>query len=207
MKKVCISAVIVLLFSIVSNGYGDSLWHSSYKGKSLFSDDKATGIGDIITIVIKETTSAKRSSETTTSKDVSNKGSITSWLYPQTASKGMLAHDGELPSWEYGTEKDFTGKGAINESDALTAKISAKVIDVYPNGNLLIQGSRVIAVANDKKKIIISGVVRRNDVTPENTIDSTLISDAQIYYEGKGPIADNQRRGVFTWLRDMLSLF
>ncbi|RJP61664.1 MAG: flagellar basal body L-ring protein FlgH [Candidatus Auribacter fodinae] len=207
MRNVFSVMLLIALFIVASKGYADSLWHQSYSGQSLFTDDKAAQIGDIITIVIKETTSAKRSSETSTSKDVSNKGSITSWLYPQTASKGVLAHNGELPAWEYDTEKDFTGKGAITEQDTLTAEISAKVIEVYPNGNLLIQGSRIISVANDKKKIIISGIVRRSDVTPENTIDSNLISDAQIYYEGKGPIADNQRRGVFTWLRDMFSLF
>jgi len=206
MKKT-IFCMLVLL-SMVNVASADSLWKPQYHNRgTLFTDSKAYNIGDIVTIIVSEATTAERSSETTTNKDVANKGSITSWLYPQAASKSFLSHNGSLPAWDYVMNKDFTGKGAIQEKDKFTAKITAAVIDIYPNGNMLIEGSREIMVANDKKKIIISGIIRRGDITDENTIPSNLIADAKIYYEGKGPIADNQRRGVFTWLRDMFSMF
>ncbi len=206
MKNIILCICILLSWNNLISA--DSIWKSQYHDRgSLFTDDKAYNIGDIVTITITESTSAERSSETTTNKDVNNKGSITSWLYPQTASKSFLSHNGSLPAWDYTTKKDFTGKGEIQEKDKFTAKITASIIDIYPNGNMLIEGSREIMVSNDKKKIIISGIIRRSDITSENTIASNLIADAKIYYEGKGPIADNQRRGVFTWFRDMFSMF
>lgn len=208
MNKLLVSLIVFFLCAcFVSDGRSDSLWSDSFSGRgSLFADDKSMSIGDIVTIVISESTTASRSSETKTAKDVSNKGSITSFLYPQSAS-GALTHNDALPAWEYGVQKDFNGKGEIAEKDSLTAKITARVIDVYPNGNLMIQGERELSVANDKKKIIITGVIRRSDIGPDNTVESNLMADAKIYYEGKGPIADNQRRGVMTWLRDVLAVF
>lgn len=195
---------VLLASSVVC---ADSLWQPEYHRRgSLYSDDKAFDIGDIVTIVISETISAKRKSKTTTSKDVSNTGSITSWFYPKNPPE-YLEKDNEMPSWEYKVDKGFTGQGEIQEDDTFSAKITARVIDVLPNGNLLIQGSREISVANDRKRIILSGIVRRNDITAANTVESNLIADAKIYYDGKGPISDNQRRGVFTWLRDMFALF
>lgn len=206
MKKVFFILCAVLLWN--QTGYSDSLWRDNLGSNgSLFTDDKACVVGDIVTIVISEQTSANRSSETSTDKDVSNTGQITDWLYPHTSTPGFLIHKGDLPKWDYEMAKEFTGKGAIKESDTFTAKITARVIDVLPNGNLLIEGSRELSVANDKKKIIISGIVRQSDITDENTVDSNLIADAKIYYEGKGPLADNQKRGFFTWLRDVMSMF
>ncbi len=214
MKRLSIFTLLVsVLFA--NSSYSDSLWDQKYFDRGgLFRDNKAIGIGDIVYITIKENVSAQRSSETSTGKDVGNKGSVTNWLYPKKDTDGdgiddgfLVNKQGDMPSWEYSTSKSFKGLGAIKESDSFSAKITATVIDVFPNGNLLIEGSRELNVANDKKRVIITGMIRQSDIDGENTISSDLIADAKIKYEGRGPLADNQRRGILTWVRDVLALF
>ena len=200
-------ATVFICFSL-HNAYADSLWNESYFERgSLFTDDKACTIGDIVTIVISETVKSKRTSETSTSKSVNNKGKVTDWLYPATSSMGFLEHKNNLPQWEYGMDKDYKGGGEISEDDSFVAEITARVIDILPNGNLLIEGSREIMLTNDKKTIIISGIIRRSDISDTNTIESNQIADAKVYYEGSGPLTDNQKRGIFTYLRDIFSMF
>ncbi len=204
---IMLSRCLVIVLLISSTCYADSLWRKEYHSRgSLYTDDKACAIGDIVTIIVSETTSAKTTSKTTTNKDVSNTGSITSWFYPSNPPE-YIEKDNEMPSWEYSMNKDFTGGGEVSEGGSFTAKITARVIDVLPNGNLLIQGSREVSVASEKKKIILSGIVRRSDILADNTIQSNLIADAKIYYEGNGALTDNQKRGFFTWLRDTFSIF
>lgn len=206
MKNVLLTVGCFLI--LTSYACADSLWRdNAFPAGSLFADNKARCIGDIVTIKISEATSANRSSETNTSKDVTNTGSVTDWLYPHENTPGLLAHKDDLPTWEYSMDKEFNGKGEIKESDSFTAKITAVVIDVLPNGNMLIKGDREVVVAGEKKKITIAGTIRESDIEEDNTIESNLIADAKIYYEGKGPISDNQRRGFFTWIRDMFSMF
>ncbi|MCB1196529.1 flagellar basal body L-ring protein FlgH [bacterium] len=211
MNRFCFVLMTVVQMHLSISAYADSLWREDRFPRvstvSMLNDNKAYKIGDIITIEISESLTVDRTSETSTDKSVSNKGSITEWLYPVAASQGFLSHEGELPSWEYGVDKDFEGKGSIKESDKITAHIAATIIDILPNGNLLIEGSREIQVANDLKRVVISGIIRKTDITAENTVSSTLIANSKIYYEGEGPLADNQRRGIFTWLRDLFSMF
>lgn len=211
-----LSMFTLLVFIILTNkSYSDSLWHQKYFDRGgLFCDNKAMSIGDIVYITIKESVSAQRSSETSTGKDVGNKGSVKTWLYPKKDTDGdgiddgfLVNEQGDMPLWEYSSSKNFKGLGAIKESDSFTAKITATVIDVLPNGNLLIEGSRELDVANDRKRVIITGMIRQSDIDGENTIPSDLIADAKIKYEGRGPIADNQRRGILTWVRDVFALF
>ena len=207
--RLFIALFVFFCVSFISyNSFADSLWKESYFERgSLFTDNKACTIGDIVTIVITETVQSKRTSETSTNKDVSNKGKITDWLYPAAVSMGFLEHKDNLPQWEYDMEKDFKGGGAIKEDDSFIAKITARVIDVLPNGNLLIEGSRDIMVTNDRKTIIISGIIRKSDISDTNTIESSQVADAKVYYEGSGPLTDNQKRGIFTYLRDIFSMF
>jgi len=214
MKRLLILTLLVFII-FTNKSYSDSLWHQKYYDRGgLFCDNKAMLVGDIVYITISETVSAQRSSETSTGKNVGNKGSVTNWLYPKKDTDGdgvddgfLVNEQGDMPLWEYSVDKSFKGLGAIKESDSFTAKITATVIDVMPNGNLLIEGSRELDVANDKKRVIITGMIRQSDIDGENTIPSDLIADAKIKYEGRGPLADNQRRGLFTWVRDVFAMF
>ena len=99
-------------------------------------------------------------------------------------------------------DSSFKGKGKTTRTENMTAQISARVLQVLPNGNLVIRGSREITVNYEKQLITIQGVIRPADVTPENTIQSNYIADAKIEYIGKGDVSRQQRQGWLTRILD-----
>lgn len=161
---------------------------------SLFDDGKASHVGDIITVVLQERTSSSKTSnvEITKESDVN--------MAPTGA--GTVLNS--LPSLgEYGLnsnftgDREFTGEAAADQSNRLTGNISVTVVDVYPNGTLVIRGEKWITLNRGQEFIRISGLVRPEDVTPDNTIASTKIANARIAYSGTGELADSQQIG---WL-------
>ena len=99
---------------------------------------------------------------------------------------------------------DFDGSGTTQRSGDLTAFITTKVIEVLPNGNLKIEGTREVKVNNEKQLIILSGIIRPRDISPGNIILSTYVADAKIEYSGSGVIHDRQRPGWMTRIIDIV---
>lgn len=163
--------------------------------RSLFTDEKATRLGDVITILVVEASSASNNAKTSTlrASDISLAGS------------GKMSSK-NLPdaSVNLGTGNKFTGEGATTSQGSVRAKITAHVDSVLSNGNLLINGSRTISVNGENQIIKISGVVRPSDVQPDNSVYSFNIADATIVFEGNGMIDRAQGPGwltkLFHWL-------
>jgi flagellar L-ring protein precursor FlgH len=175
-----------------------SLWRSDSAMASLFSDIKARRVGDIVTISIVESSSASESANTDTSRDSSVFAGVDSFL-------GYEKHLAELyPNFDMGNMLDatlrneFEGTGKTVRSGKLTASITARIIEVLPNGNFVIEGRREVEVNHETHYIVISGIVRPKDISPDNIVLSTFISDARIAYSGKGVIDDYQYPGWFT---------
>jgi len=95
----------------------------------------------------------------------------------------------------------FDGSGSTSRRETLTATISAKVVDVLSNGNLRIEGRRNVKVNNEDQIVVVRGTIRPRDITPENTINSIFVADAQISYSGEGIISDRQKPG---WLMNVI---
>jgi flagellar L-ring protein precursor FlgH len=189
-----------------SAGLG-SLWtDNSAQPRSMFADKKAHTIGDIVTIVIQENNGATRNNNTTTSKKASADASIASFLYSPTASS-LLTKGGVLPALKYTQDNEFNGGGQINNQETINAQLSVRVIDVLPNGNLVIEGHRQTSFAGEKQDAILRGTIRADDVTPANTILSSQVADATIQFVNNGAITDNQRRGWFTTIWEKLTPF
>jgi flagellar L-ring protein precursor FlgH len=167
------------------------------KGQSLFSDIKAHKVGDIITIMISEQNRASSQVETKNEKssDVSTGGG---------PGQGPLF--GHIPLFSFSAKDDysFDGKGENSRQGSLTARITCTVVDVRENGDLVIEGTRVIGISGERETITISGVVRSKDVSAQNTVPSYLVADAEIHYDGKGNNATAARPGIisrlFAWL-------
>lgn len=163
--------------------------------RSLFSDQKATKVGDALTIYIVETSSASNDAKTSSSRE-SNIG----------ANGGATYSGGDLPSatLNLGTTNSFKGEGSTATQGSIRAKLSARVDSVLPNGNLFIRGSRVILINNEEQVITISGVVRPSDIQPDNSVYSYNISDAVISFKGSGIVTRSQEPGwltkLFHWL-------
>ncbi|MBF0529451.1 MAG: flagellar basal body L-ring protein FlgH [Deltaproteobacteria bacterium] len=182
-----------------------SLFNDESKA-NLFSDFRARNVGDIVTINIVENNKAANNAQSTLNKDNSLQGNITGLLGLENMNPALLSHIASgifqtnfTPSSGVNAtfKSKFTGQGKTSADDNMTAKISARVIQILPNGDLVIRGSREITVNYEKQYMIIQGVIRPQDITPDNTIPSTYVADAKIDYLGEGDVSNQQRKG---WL-------
>jgi flagellar L-ring protein precursor FlgH len=170
-----------------------SLWQDN--SVSLVDDYKARRRGDIVTVVIVEQASASKQASTGTKRETGISASIPNFMgLETTALKDKLDLNTLIKA---NTSSSFDGSGSTTRKDVLTATVSARVMDVLPNGNLRIQGQRSVKVNNEEQIIILEGVVRPKDINHENMISSAQIADARITYSGNGIVNDKQQSG---WL-------
>lgn len=171
-----------------------SIWPGENAKNSLFTDNKARHVNDIITIVIDESSSGNNKADTATSKDTSISASVSSFL-------GLEKY---LPSTQIGgsSANSLTGSGETSRDGKLEAQITAMVVKIMDNGNLVIEGRRQLTVNEEDQYIIISGIIRPEDVTSDNVISSQYIADARIVYTGTGVVNDKMRPGFMTRIVD-----
>lgn len=182
-----------------------SLWMETAAKGSLFLDYKGRHVGDIIIVEIVESTSATNSSTTSTSKSQTTSSTLTNLLGLPTnlGIKNFLGtgnpanFDNDLSS-----SNSFSGNGQKSKADTIQGTIAARVTEVLPSGNLVIEGHKELIVDNEKQMITLSGIVRQKDLDSGNTVQSTLIADAKIEYSGQGILSDSNKPG---WLMTLLS--
>lgn len=190
-----------------------TIWPGENAKNSLFTDNKARHVGDIVTILINESSSGSNSANTSTARDTETLAGISSLLGfdRKLARQNKDLTDGEdvytaglLPSIKVGgsSTNNLTGKGSTTRAGKLQARITAEVVEVFPNGNLGIEGRRRLAVNAEDQYIVISGTVRPDDITSDNVISSEYIADARIMYSGKGVVNDKMRPGWLTRVVD-----
>lgn len=157
--------------------------------QSLFSDQKANRIGDAVTILVVESSSASNDSKTATSR----KSDISLASSAKNSGTSLLDVGAAI-----GTGNSFQGLGSTQSNGSVRAKISARVDSLYSNGDLWISGSRTISINGEDQIIGISGIVRPSDIQSDNSVYSYNISDAIIVFKGKGMVNDNQEPGWLT---------
>jgi flagellar L-ring protein precursor FlgH len=205
MIKTLFTFVAALALTAPAGTFAQSLWHDEVS-RPMFADKRATSVGDIITIVVSETSSASKNNETKTEKQSSLSAAIASFLYSPGAS-GLLTKKGQLPAMQYNSDVKHDGSGSINNSETVVAKIAVRIVDVLPNHNLVLEGRRETAFSGEKQTIVLRGTVRQDDVTSANTVFSYNVADATIQIIGKGTVSDTQRKGWFTRIWDKLTPF
>jgi flagellar L-ring protein precursor FlgH len=198
-------AVGLFLLQLTTLG-ADSLWKEDAAPTSMFADKKAQRVGDIVTVVIQENNGTSRNNNTTTSRTSAVDASISSFLYPPGVS-GLLTKGGQLPAMSLSGKNSFNGGGQIANQETIIAQIAVKVIDVLPNGNLVVEGRRQTAFSGEKQEAVLRGTLRADDVTSTNTVFSYNIADASIQYISHGAITDSQNKGWFTKVWDKVSPF
>lgn len=165
-----------------------SLFQDSY-GLSLFDDRKALHVGDIITITLTERTVSRKSSGVNVNKesDVSfNAGPL---LGNNPAFKGSTLET------TLKQNREFNGDAGADQSNSLQGNITVTVAEVLANGNLVVRGEKWMTLNRGDEFIRISGIVRPDDISPNNTVPSTRLANAQISYSGTGTLADSQSMG------------
>lgn len=153
---------------------------------------RAHQTGDILTVLLNESTSASKSSGTSFAKS-----SAASVADQTVAGSGFLG-TGITLNGNVTSSVDFDGASDADQSNQLNGSITVTVADVLANGNLQIRGEKWLQLARGREYIRISGLVRKEDITPSNTIDSTRIADVRITYSGTGELADANEAGWLT---------
>lgn len=177
-----------------------SIWQSS--SVNLTDDLKARRRGDIITIVISETASASKAANTGTSRDSSIGAGIPNLLGLEKTAIFRNNFSDLANILKANANSSFKGSGSTSRQENLNATITARVVDVQPNGNLMIEGRRNIKVNEEDQIIVLEGIVRSRDITPDNTVNSVFVADARISYSGRGIISDQQSPG---WLMNIFN--
>lgn len=185
--------------------YEGSLWGE--RSSSFYMDDTARRINDILTIEIDELSNASQQVSTKTSRDSSIIAKITEFLgSPLDFGLDNFWGKGNpfKPEIQSSAKSSHSGSGKITGSGKLIANITAKVIEVMPNGNLIVEGRKEVTIEKEKRFIILSGMVRPEDIEFDNTVSSSKVADARIEYTGTGVISDKQSPGVlhriFDWV-------
>ncbi len=176
-----------------------SLWIEN--GARLFTDMRARHVGDVVTVRISERPRGKLNATTNTSRKSSISAGITDFLGYMKALGAKNLNFDSANMFTANINPQFDGQGKITRDGEVTAYVAARVIKVFPNGNLYIKGIREIKVNNETQYITISGIVRPDDISQDNEISSTYIADARIEYSGTGVIAAKQRPG---WLAQII---
>ncbi len=197
--------LVIAFLVAVPAAQSQSLWNH-HTSRSMVADKKAAAVGDILNILVQENNTSSKDNNTQTSKKAGIDASIASFFFSPAASK-LGTHNGQLPALKTDSKQEFAGGGKISNAERITARISVRVIDVLPNGNLVIEGVRQISFSGESQDAILRGVVRKDDITAANTVFSYQIADATIKYVSKGTVSDNQRKGWFTKVWDKVTPF
>ncbi|MGS2724143.1 flagellar basal body L-ring protein FlgH [Porticoccus sp. GXU_MW_L64] len=170
-----------------------AIYQSGYE-LAFFEDIKAHRVGDTITVLLSEQTSAEKSSATSLDRTSSTtiNGPNVNVLGSTPSVNGRFNLGADLDS-----QHDFSGAGSSNQSNSLSGSVTVTVARVLPNGNLVIRGEKWIEINQGQEFIRIQGMVRPVDVSSGNTVLSTQVANARISYSGKGQMADTNRMG---WL-------
>jgi len=169
---------------------------------SLFGDRRARRVGDLLTVILSESTSASKQAKT--ELDKTNDTTITApnllGSAVQFNAPGVIplaSNSDNTLSATLSSDTAFDGEGKVSQSNNLTGNITVTVAEVLPNGNLVIRGEKFLTLNQGDEFVRISGIVRPTDISSSNTVLSSQVADAQIAYSGEGAVADTN---VIGWL-------
>ena len=183
-KKACITVLsLLLLLTFSFNAGANSLWENN---SNLFADKKASSIGDIVLVKVSE--SIEDSDEGKTQSSKSSNDNVKSGI-------GILNF---IRAFGLGSDSKSSSNTKVERTKTTEMKISCLVVDVMPNGNLVIQGDRTLTSGAEKMNARFSGVVRRQDIKHDNSVESAKVANAEIVVSGRGTVSRTQRPGVIS---------
>ncbi|HET7511457.1 MAG TPA: flagellar basal body L-ring protein FlgH [Chthoniobacterales bacterium] len=216
----------ILLLTLASGWWAQlatagSLWREGYtEERGMFADKRAKRVGDIVTIVVSETASLTNTLDLKTNKE--SKAGIEGFLsnivnqfitgIPNTLLGRLQKNTNSivipsLPTLPVSGANSYTGGGEINNKQTITARSAVQVIDVLPNGNLVVEGTREISFSKERQFVSLHGIIRPYDILPDNTVLSSNVADAQIQVVSEGTLTDAQKKGWLLRLNDKINPF
>lgn len=188
MKKVSFVIFIICLFTL--NIFGQQVYNK--RAGNLYADVKARKIGDVITILIQESTQSLNQSQTNTSKENALKSE-------SQAGTGLMKFFPSM-SLDHTQSNEFAGTGKVESRGQFSSTMSIIIKDIREDGNYLVMGSKVVDTNGEKTVTQVTGVVRPEDISSDNTLYSSQIADMQIFHSGSGVVEKGNRPGFFTRL-------
>ena len=158
----------------------------------LLEDIKPRRVGDMLTVTLQEKTDAKKNADTETKKATDNEITALNFM-----GAPVTYHDRQLLDTAINSKYDFKGEADSQQSNSLTGSVTVTVVEVLVNGNLVVQGEKWININQGDEYIRLRGIVRPSDISPDNTVSSERVANAQIQYSGNGSIANTNEQG---WL-------
>ena len=182
----------------------NSLWRNG--SRAFFKDQRASRIGDILTVTVNITDKANIANETQRSRTAKDDSGITDFIGAETlGAQAKKVLPGRILTADSTSSSD--GKGSVNRQEALQTNVAAVVTQLLPNGNLVVEGKQEIRVNFEIRELIVAGIVRPEDIQSDNTIDSSKIAQARIAYGGRGQITDVQQPRYGQQVMDVLLPF
>jgi flagellar L-ring protein precursor FlgH len=185
-----------------SNG---SLYSEAQPG--YLEDTRALRVGDITMVKINENAQASGGATTNLKKDTSRSAGVDSLLGLMPAMKKAYPNIDPAQLLKMASSFDFDGEGKSERSGTLKGLIGVRVKQEMPNGDLFVEGTKVVMINHEEYHLYISGVIRPSDIEMDNSIDSSLIADARVEFTGRGDINDQNERGWLTKILDFVNPF
>lgn len=189
-RRISTGLVILAGLSILAPRAAAESLYVTGQARSMFADRRARAIGDVVTVLITESTVA--------SQDAASEAQRKTESSAAGGSGGILGVLNIVPKGSLSGSTNQKGSGASSRSSRLAATITCRVVDVLPSGNLLLRGERRLKVNADAQLIRFRGMIRPDDVATDNTVISTVVADAEIEVVGKGPIDRHVKPGVLS---------
>ncbi|MDP8916883.1 MAG: flagellar basal body L-ring protein FlgH [Pseudomonadota bacterium] len=184
----------------------NSLWKVG--ARAFFKDQRATRVGDILTVAIEIDDSAEVDNSISRKRDNEMSGGVTNLLGME-SSLGRVLPGGFDPqkALGFGGESSASGDGQIKRAEKISLTVAAVVTHVLPNGNMMIQGRQEVRTNQELRELTVAGIVRPEDITARNTINHTQIAEARISYGGRGPLTRSGQMPAGQAVMERLSPF
>lgn len=181
----------------------NSLWRNG--SRAFFKDQRATHVGDLLTVTVNITDKANIENDTQRSRTNKEDSGITDFIGAKTITQATKILPGRILTADSTASSE--GKGSVDRKEALQTNVAAVVTQVLPNGNLVVEGKQEIRVNFEIRELVVAGIVRPEDIQSDNTIDSSKIAQARIAYGGRGQITDVQQPRYGQQVMDVLLPF
>ncbi|MBK1694281.1 flagellar basal body L-ring protein [Chromatium weissei] len=162
--------------------------------QGLFEDYKARRVGDLVQVQLAEKTNAKKSTATSTAKTSDMSMDVSS---PTILGRNVIPGALPLLGAAGSGDRTFDGSGDSSQSNQLSGEITVTVAEVLPNGNLVVQGEKWLGINQGNEFVRLRGIIRPVDISATNTVQSTQVANAELYYGGTGAVQDSNVQG---WL-------
>lgn len=202
MNRLAFAVAVVLLAPVAQ---ADSVWPAN-SNRGLLADRRASRTGDIVTIIVQESVASQNSQSSKADKSSKADNAITQFLFPLAASAAGTK-SGTYPGTAFDGSSNVASSGEISNKASLTSRAAVLVTDVLPNGNLVLEGVRRVAMGGERQYMVLRGIIRPEDISSTNTIPSTSIANATLEVISEGNLTDTQKKGWLTKLYEMLRLY